>query len=47
MCVCNVCVSLCSGDYAFMGSQIIQEVIKELVTKGLDAAKVLLLAGSR
>ncbi|XP_050978292.1 inactive palmitoleoyl-protein carboxylesterase notum1b isoform X2 [Labeo rohita] len=34
------------NDYAFMGSQIIQEVIKELVTKGLDGAKVLLLAGS-
>ncbi|KAK9966914.1 hypothetical protein ABG768_003996 [Culter alburnus] len=34
------------NDYAFMGSQIIQEVIKELVTKGLDSAKVLLLAGS-
>ncbi|KAI2658924.1 Palmitoleoyl-protein carboxylesterase notum1a [Labeo rohita] len=27
------------NDYAFMGSQIIQEVIKELVTKGLDGAK--------
>ncbi|RXN23011.1 palmitoleoyl- carboxylesterase NOTUM [Labeo rohita] len=35
-----------TDDYAFMGSQIIQEVIKELVTKGLDGAKVLLLAGS-
>uniref|UniRef100_A0A672KL85 Notum, palmitoleoyl-protein carboxylesterase n=1 Tax=Sinocyclocheilus grahami TaxID=75366 RepID=A0A672KL85_SINGR len=34
------------NDYAFMGSQIIQEVVKELVTKGLDGAKVLLLAGS-
>uniref|UniRef100_A0A8B9JFW6 Notum, palmitoleoyl-protein carboxylesterase n=1 Tax=Astyanax mexicanus TaxID=7994 RepID=A0A8B9JFW6_ASTMX len=35
------------NDYAFMGSLIIQEVIKELLTKGLDNAKVLLLAGSR
>ncbi|XP_059393924.1 inactive palmitoleoyl-protein carboxylesterase notum1b isoform X2 [Carassius carassius] len=34
------------NEYAFMGSQIIEEVIKELVTKGLDGAKVLLLAGS-
>ncbi|NP_001410864.1 inactive palmitoleoyl-protein carboxylesterase notum1b precursor [Danio rerio] len=34
------------NDYAFMGSLIIQEVIKELLTKGLDGAKVLLLAGS-
>lgn len=34
-------------DYAFMGSLIIQEVVKELLTKGLDNAKVLLLAGSR
>uniref|UniRef100_W5LMR8 Notum, palmitoleoyl-protein carboxylesterase n=1 Tax=Astyanax mexicanus TaxID=7994 RepID=W5LMR8_ASTMX len=34
------------NDYAFMGSLIIQEVIKELLTKGLDNAKVLLLAGS-
>lgn len=36
-----------SGDYAFMGSLIIKEVVKELLTKGLDKAKVLLLAGSR
>ncbi|XP_051967491.1 palmitoleoyl-protein carboxylesterase notum1a-like [Xyrauchen texanus] len=35
------------NDYTFMGSLIIQEVIKELLTKkGLDDAKVLLLAGS-
>ncbi|XP_017333893.1 inactive palmitoleoyl-protein carboxylesterase notum1b [Ictalurus punctatus] len=34
------------NDYAFMGSLIIQEVVKELLTKGLDNAKVLLLAGS-
>ncbi|KAG8565090.1 hypothetical protein GDO81_012707 [Engystomops pustulosus] len=34
------------GDYAFMGSLIIQEVVKELLGKGLDTAKVLLLAGS-
>lgn len=36
-----------SGDYAFMGSLIIKEVVNELLTKGLDNAKVLLLAGSR
>lgn len=35
------------GEYAFMGALIIQEVIKELVGKGLSNAKVLLLAGSR
>ncbi|XP_033823027.1 inactive palmitoleoyl-protein carboxylesterase notum1b [Periophthalmus magnuspinnatus] len=34
------------ADYAFMGSLIIQEVINELLTKGLNNAKVLLLAGS-
>lgn len=54
MCMCarvyntRVCVSLlCSDDYVFMGSLIIQEVVKELLTKGLENAKVLLLAGSR
>lgn len=30
-----------------MGSLIIQEVVNELLTKGLDNAKVLLLTGSR
>lgn len=30
-----------------MGSLIIQEVVKDLLKKGLDNAKVLLLAGSR
>lgn len=30
-----------------MGSLIIKEVVNELLTKGLDNAKVLLLAGSR
>lgn len=35
------------GDYAFMGSLIIKEVVNELLTKGLANAKVLLLAGSR
>ncbi|XP_064841857.1 palmitoleoyl-protein carboxylesterase notum1a-like [Oncorhynchus masou masou] len=35
------------SGYAFMGSLIIQEVVKDLLTKGLDNAKVLLLAGSR
>ncbi|KAM8879855.1 inactive palmitoleoyl-protein carboxylesterase notum1b [Spinachia spinachia] len=34
------------SDYAFMGSVIVQEVVNELLTKGLDNAKVLLLAGS-
>uniref|UniRef100_A0AAQ4PR91 Notum, palmitoleoyl-protein carboxylesterase n=1 Tax=Gasterosteus aculeatus aculeatus TaxID=481459 RepID=A0AAQ4PR91_GASAC len=34
------------SDYAFMGSLIIQEVVNELLTKGLDNAKVLLLTGS-
>ncbi|XP_056591087.1 inactive palmitoleoyl-protein carboxylesterase notum1b [Triplophysa dalaica] len=34
------------NDYVFMGSLIIQEVVKELLTKGLENAKVLLLAGS-
>ncbi|MBN3313498.1 NOT1A carboxylesterase, partial [Atractosteus spatula] len=34
------------SDYAFMGALIIREVVKELLTKGLDNAKVLLLAGS-
>ncbi|XP_053712558.1 palmitoleoyl-protein carboxylesterase notum1a-like [Synchiropus splendidus] len=34
------------GHYAFMGSLIIKEVVKELLSKGLDHAKVLLLAGS-
>lgn len=54
MCVCCVghglscvVVLLCTGGYAFMGSLIIQEVVKDLLTKGLDNAKVLLLAGSR
>lgn len=37
----------CVGGYAFMGSLIIQEVVKDLLSKGLDNAKVLLLAGSR
>ncbi|KAL4648652.1 palmitoleoyl-protein carboxylesterase notum1a-like [Arapaima gigas] len=34
------------SDYAFMGSLIIWEVVKELLTQGLDTAKLLLLAGS-
>uniref|UniRef100_A0A672G7M4 Palmitoleoyl-protein carboxylesterase notum1a n=1 Tax=Salarias fasciatus TaxID=181472 RepID=A0A672G7M4_SALFA len=34
------------SGYAFMGSLIIQEVVKDLLSKGLDTAKVLLLAGS-
>ncbi|KAM6972531.1 inactive palmitoleoyl-protein carboxylesterase notum1b [Aplochiton taeniatus] len=34
------------SDYAFMGSLIIEEVVNDLLSKGLDKAKVLLLAGS-
>lgn len=37
----------CTDDYAFMGSLIIKEVVKDLLSKGLDNAKILLLAGSR
>uniref|UniRef100_A0A671TCB2 Carboxylesterase notum2 n=1 Tax=Sinocyclocheilus anshuiensis TaxID=1608454 RepID=A0A671TCB2_9TELE len=33
-------------EYAFMGSQIIREVIKDLVQKGLKQAKVVMLAGT-
>lgn len=33
-------------EYAFMGSQIIREVIKDLVPKGLKQAKVVMLAGT-
>lgn len=43
------CLLFCwvAGGYAFMGSLIIQEVVKDLLSKGLDTARVLLLAGSR
>lgn len=34
------------SDYSFMGSLIVQEVVEDLLAKGLDKAKVLLLAGS-
>ncbi|KAM7152519.1 palmitoleoyl-protein carboxylesterase NOTUM [Macrochelys suwanniensis] len=34
------------ADYVFMGSLIIQEVIKDLVPKGIKQAKVVLLAGA-
>ncbi|XP_072339742.1 palmitoleoyl-protein carboxylesterase notum1a [Scyliorhinus torazame] len=34
------------SEYAFMGALIIQEVVKELLTKGLENAKILLLAGT-
>ncbi|XP_036078586.1 palmitoleoyl-protein carboxylesterase NOTUM isoform X2 [Rousettus aegyptiacus] len=34
------------NEYAFMGTLIIQEVVRELLGKGLSGAKVLLLAGS-
>ncbi|KAB0396039.1 hypothetical protein E2I00_012919 [Balaenoptera physalus] len=37
---------LCADEYAFMGALIIQEVVRELLGKGLSGAKVLLLAGS-
>lgn len=43
----SVLLVLCVDGYAFMGSLIIQEVVKDLLNKGLDNAKVLLLAGSR
>ncbi|XP_029416960.1 palmitoleoyl-protein carboxylesterase NOTUM isoform X3 [Nannospalax galili] len=35
-----------TDEYAFMGALIIQEVVRELLGKGLSGAKVLLLAGS-
>nr|XP_054315659.1 palmitoleoyl-protein carboxylesterase NOTUM isoform X2 [Pongo pygmaeus] len=35
------------NEYAFMGALIIQEVVRELLGRGLSGAKVLLLAGSR
>ncbi|XP_056673302.1 palmitoleoyl-protein carboxylesterase NOTUM isoform X2 [Monodelphis domestica] len=35
-----------TNEYAFMGALIIQEVVRELLGKGLTSAKVLLLAGS-
>ncbi|XP_016819043.2 palmitoleoyl-protein carboxylesterase NOTUM isoform X2 [Cricetulus griseus] len=35
-----------TDEYAFMGSLIIQEVVRELLGQGLSGAKVLLLAGS-
>ena len=38
----------CIGDFSFMGSLIIEEVIKDLVTfHGLSTASTLFLAGSR
>lgn len=40
-------VLLLADEYAFMGALIIQEVVRELLGKGLSGAKVLLLAGSR
>uniref|UniRef100_A0A8C4T2V9 Notum pectinacetylesterase 2 n=1 Tax=Erpetoichthys calabaricus TaxID=27687 RepID=A0A8C4T2V9_ERPCA len=35
-----------TGDYAFMGSHIIREVIKDLIPKGMKQAKVIMLAGT-
>lgn len=43
----GLCLCLFLGGYAFMGSLIIKEVVNELLSKGLDKAKVLLLAGLR
>lgn len=34
-------------EYSFMGSVIIRELIKELASKGLKQAKVVMLAGTR
>ncbi|XP_075422175.1 palmitoleoyl-protein carboxylesterase notum2-like isoform X1 [Ascaphus truei] len=42
----NVSKSRHGPDYAFMGSMIIQEVIRDLVPKGMKQAKVVILAGS-
>ncbi|XP_056389900.1 palmitoleoyl-protein carboxylesterase notum2-like [Hyla sarda] len=39
-------ISQSRNDYAFMGSAIIQEVIRELVPKGIKQAKSVILAGS-
>lgn len=36
-----------SAEYAFMGSLIIREVIKDLAPKGMKQAKVVMLSGSR
>lgn len=36
-----------TAEYAFMGSLIIREVIKDLVPKGIKQAKVVMLAGTR
>lgn len=36
-----------SAEYAFMGSLIIREVIKDLTSKGMKQAKVVMLSGSR
>lgn len=35
------------SDFAFMGSLILEEVIKKLMKKGLRKAKKLILTGSR
>lgn len=40
-------VLLFSAEYAFMGSLIIHEVIKDLAPKGMKTAKVVMLSGSR
>lgn len=36
-----------SAEYAFMGSMIIREVIKDLAPKGMKQAKVVMLSGTR
>jgi hypothetical protein len=38
---------VCSDSYAFMGSLIIREVIKDLIPKGIKQGKVIMLAGTR
>lgn len=44
----SVVTFLCiTVEYAFMGSLIIREVIKDLTLKGIKQAKVIMLAGTR
>lgn len=46
-CFSSPLLSPLTDEFVFMGALIIQEVVKELLGKGLGNAKVLLLAGSR
>uniref|UniRef100_A0A8C9TAT2 Notum pectinacetylesterase 2 n=1 Tax=Scleropages formosus TaxID=113540 RepID=A0A8C9TAT2_SCLFO len=41
-----ICPEYLTAEYAFMGSLIIREVIKDLVLKGIKQAKVIMLAGT-